>query len=149
MSDENPVVPTFPPPRAAAVDPFGLQSASTASTATGLGLTALGGAGSTIASALGLSGASAKVLTAGLSLQAVGHMSLSCAGLVLVGLGIVFNVMSLVVRRQLVQEYKNEYVAAKAASDAYRARVAEEQRAKAAEEQRAKQSGEQPPPPRY
>jgi hypothetical protein len=101
-------VPT-PPPRAAAVDPYGLQSASTASTATGLGLTAIGGTGGTIASALGLSGVSAKVLTAGLSLQAVGHVSLSCAGLVLIGLGIVLNVASLVIRRQLSQAYETEY----------------------------------------
>jgi len=122
------------------VDPHGLQTASTASTATGLGLTAVGGAG-TIASALGLSGASAKILTAGLSLQAVGHMSLSCAGLVLISLGIVLNVASLVVRRQLVQDYQNEDLAAKAALEAYQAQAAEERRAKRAEEQ--------PPPPRY
>src|SRR5262245_47528005 len=110
MPDETPVVPTWPPPKAAvAVDPFGLQTASTASTATGLGLAAVGGAGTTIASALGLSGASAKVLTAGLSLQAVGHMSLSCAGFVLIGLGIVLNVASLVIRRQLSEAYETEY----------------------------------------
>jgi hypothetical protein len=130
----------YPPPRSSSVDPFGLQTASTTSTATGLGLTALGGTGTTVASALGLSGSSVKVLTAGLSLQAVGNMSLACAGLMLIGLGIVLNVASLVIRRQVMQEYENGYVAAK---DAY------EQRVKAAEAQRAKAAGEQAPPPRY
>jgi hypothetical protein len=102
---------SYPPPRSASVDPFGLQTASTASTATGLGLTAIGGAGTTVASALGLSASSVKVLTAGLSLQAVGRMSLSCAGLVLIGLGIVLNIASLVIRRQQAQEFDNaDYV---------------------------------------
>lgn len=101
----------YPPPRSSSVDPFGLQTASTGATATGLGLTAIGGAGTTVASALGLSASSAKILTAGLSLQAVGHMSLSCAGLVLIGLGIVLNVASLVIRRQQAHEYDNaDYV---------------------------------------
>jgi hypothetical protein len=112
MSDENPVVPTWPPPKAAAVDPFGMQTGSTASTAVGTVLVAASGAGNTIASALGL-GTSAKVATAGLSLAAIGHESLFCAGLGMLGLGIVLNVASLVVRRQLLQEYENEYIKAR------------------------------------
>lgn len=135
-------VPSWPPPKSSAVDPYGMQTGSTAATATGAALLAVGEAGTTIASALGLSGASVKVLTAGISLQAIGNVSLTCAGFVLIGLGIVLNVASLVVRRQLVKDYENEYLAAKAA--------VEERRAKAAEERRAKKAEEQPPtPPKY
>ena len=136
MPDENPVVPSWPPPKAAAVDPNGLQTSSTASTSAGLLLTAAGGAGAPVASALGL-GTSAKVAAAGFSLATLGHGSL-CAGLGLIGLGIVLNVASLVVRRQLLREYENEYIKAR------------DERTRAAEDElRSKKSGEQtqkPPP---
>ena len=135
MSDPTPIE-VIPPPRSSAVDPYGLQTGSTTATGVGAGLIAASEAGSTIASALGLSASSAKVLTAGLSLSALGHVSLFSAGLVLIGLGIVLNVASLVVRRQLAGDYENEYRAAKAA---------EERRAKE-EEQRAKKAEKQPPP---
>lgn len=125
MPDETPVVPTWPPPRAASVDPYGMQTGSTAATATGAALLAIGEGTTTIASALGLSASSVKVLTAGLSLQAIGNVSLTCAGFVLIGLGIVLNLASLAVRRQLVKEYENEYLAAKMKLDEYRARTAE------------------------
>ena len=128
-------VPTWPPPRATAVDPYGMQTGSTASTAAGLLLTATGGSTS-VASALGL-GASVKMAAAGFSLATLGQGSL-CAGLVLIGLGIVLNVASLVVRRQRLRDYENEYVAAKAAKERYEK-----------EAERAKRSEEQPPSQRY
>jgi len=98
------------------VDPNGLQTGSTASTAIGLGLIATS-EGGTVASALGIGAASAKVATAGLSLATLGNVSLFSAGLVLVGLGIILNVISLVVRWQNAREdaaaladYKDDHV---------------------------------------
>ena len=82
------------------VDPGGLQSASTASTALGLGLIATSGSGDTVDSLLRLSPHPSEIVTAGLSMMSIGHMNLLTAGLVLVGLGIILNIASLVVRRQ-------------------------------------------------
>lgn len=98
------------------VDPNGLQTGSTASTAIGLGLIATS-EGGTVVSALGIGAASAKVATAGISLAALGNVSLFSAGLVLVGLGIILNVISLIVRWQYAREdaaaiagYKDDHV---------------------------------------
>jgi hypothetical protein len=91
------------------VDPNGLQTGSTASTAIGLGLIAASEGGSTVASALGLGAASAKLATAGFSLVALGNVSLFAAGLALVGLGIILNVISLVIRRQYAREAAAAY----------------------------------------
>jgi hypothetical protein len=104
---------SYPPPSAASTDPFGLQTASTASTSGGFVLVAAGEAGATVASALGLGAPSAKVLAAGLSLSALGQVSLFTAGLVLIGLGIVLNVASLVVRRQRARDSENDYMTAR------------------------------------
>jgi hypothetical protein len=82
------------------VDPGGRQSASTASTATGLALIAASGPGDTVASLLRLSTHPSDVVTAGLSMVSMGHISLFTAGLVLIGIGIILNIASLVVRWQ-------------------------------------------------
>jgi hypothetical protein len=100
------------------VDPNGLQTGGTGSTILGFGAVAASGTGgSTVASALGLGASSTKVVAAGLSLSALGQMSLFCAGLVLIGLGIVLNVMSLIVRWQRAREFAGymEMVEAEAA----------------------------------
>ncbi|HSS49233.1 MAG TPA: hypothetical protein VLX28_09815 [Thermoanaerobaculia bacterium] len=93
-------------------DPGGLQTAGTAATA--LGFVALVGsdAGDTVASALGLGAHSPQVVSAGISMASLGHLSLFSAGLLLVGVGIVLNIASLVLRRQAheyaVREYEKE-----------------------------------------
>jgi len=87
------------------VDPNGLQTASTASTALGFAALVGSGAGDTVASLMGWGTASTKVVAAGLSMLSVGRLSLFAVGLMLVGLGIALNIASLVVRQQLSQEY--------------------------------------------
>lgn len=82
------------------VDPNGLQSSSTVSTATGLGLIAASGNGETVATLLRLSTHPSEIMTAGLSMASLGRVSLFTAGLVLVALGIILNVASLVIRWQ-------------------------------------------------
>src|SRR5436309_14336646 len=91
--------PYYPP-----VDPGGLQTAGTA--ATGLGFIALvgSGAGTTVASALGLGAHAPQVLSAGISMASLGSLSLFSAGLMLVGVGIILNIASLVLRRQYSYE---------------------------------------------
>lgn len=94
------------------VDPGGLQTAGTGATA--LGFVALVGsdAGPTVASALGLGAHAPQVLSAGISMASLGSLNLFSAGLMLVGLGIVLNIASLVLRRQAhadaVREYEND-----------------------------------------
>lgn len=82
------------------VDPGGLQSASTASTTLGLGLVAASEPGDTVASLLRLSTHPTDIVTAGLSMVSIGRIGLFTAGLVLIGIGIILNIASLVVRRQ-------------------------------------------------
>src|SRR5436305_8097931 len=91
------------------VDPGGLQTASTAASA--LGFAALVGseAGSTVASALGLGAHAPQVLGAGISMASLGSLNLFSAGLLLVGLGIVLNIASLVLRRDAHAEAVREY----------------------------------------
>ena len=91
------------------VDPNGLQTGSTASTAVGLGLIATAEGGTTLGSALGIGAASAKVATAGFSLATLANVSLLSAGLVLVGLGIILNVISLIIRWQNAREAAADY----------------------------------------
>ncbi len=80
------------------VDPNGLQSSSTAATTLGFAALVGSGAGDDLASALGLGANSPDIFTAGFSFQSLGRMDLACVGLTLVGLGIVLNVASLIVR---------------------------------------------------
>jgi hypothetical protein len=82
------------------VDPGGLQSSSTVSTATGLALVAASSSGDTVDSLLRLGTHPMEVMTAGLSMASIGHMSAFTAGLVLIGIGILLNVSSLVIRWQ-------------------------------------------------
>jgi hypothetical protein len=89
---------TMPP--VSNIDPNGLQSSSTVSTAVGLGLVAASHPGDTMEGLLRLGTHPTEVLTAGLSLASVGHVSLLTAGLVLIAIGILLNVASLVIRRQ-------------------------------------------------
>src|SRR5436305_433534 len=89
---------TMPP--VSNVDPNGLQSSSTVSTATGLALIAASGNGETLSTLLRLSTHPSEVVTAGLSMVSLGRVSLFTAGLVLVALGIILNVASLVIRWQ-------------------------------------------------
>jgi hypothetical protein len=89
---------TMPP--VSNVDPNGLQSSSTVSTATGLALIAASGDGETVATLLRLSTHPSEIVTAGLSMVSLGRVSLFTAGLVLVALGIILNVASLVIRWQ-------------------------------------------------
>lgn len=91
---------TGPMPPVGNIDPGGLQTSSTASTAVGLGLVAASDPGDTVASLLRLATHPQEVVTAGISMASIGHCSLLTAGLVLIGLGIVLNVASLVIRRQ-------------------------------------------------
>jgi hypothetical protein len=88
------------------VDPGGLQSASTG--ASGLGFVALvgsgAGAGPTVGAALGLGAHASQAFSAGLSMASLGSVNLFSAGLLLVGLGIVLNIASLVLRRQYAAE---------------------------------------------
>jgi hypothetical protein len=82
------------------VDPGGLQSSSTVSTATGLALVAASSSGDTVDSLLRLGTHPMEVMTAGLSMASIGHMSAFTAGLVLIGIGIILNISSLVIRWQ-------------------------------------------------
>jgi hypothetical protein len=82
------------------VDPNGLQSSSTVSTATGLGLIAASSDGETLTTLLRLSTHPSEIMTAGLSMASLGRVSLFTAGLVLVALGIILNIASLVTRWQ-------------------------------------------------
>jgi hypothetical protein len=95
--------PYYPP-----VDPGGLQTASTGSTALGFVALVGSGAGTTVASALGL-GHAPQVLSAGISMASFGNLSLFSAGLLLVGLGVVLNITSLVLRRQAYADTVREY----------------------------------------
>lgn len=98
--------PYYPP-----VDPGGLQTASTGAAALGFAALVGSGAGDTVSSALGLGAHAPQVLSAGISMASLGNLSLFSAGLLLVGLGIVLNIASLVLRRQAhadaVREYEN------------------------------------------
>jgi hypothetical protein len=86
------------------VDPGGLQTASTGASALGFVALVGSGAGTTVASALGLGAHTPQVLGAGISMASLGSLNLFSAGLILVGLGIVLNIASLVLRRQYSQE---------------------------------------------
>jgi hypothetical protein len=86
------------------VDPNGLQSGGTGSAALGFVALAASGTGTTVAKALGLGSSTAKVLAAGISLSALGQMSLFGVGLVLVAVGILLNIMSLFVRWQRARD---------------------------------------------
>src|SRR5689334_8838664 len=79
-------------------DPGGLQSASTVSSAVGLGLVATSSSGDTVASLLRLATHPPEIMTAGLSLASLGRVSLFTAGLILIAIGILLNVASLVIR---------------------------------------------------
>ena len=89
---------TMPP--VSTIDPGGLQSASTVSSAVGLGLVATSNPGETVASLLRLATHPPEIMTAGLSLASIGRVSLLTAGLILIAIGILLNVASLVIRRQ-------------------------------------------------
>lgn len=89
---------TMPP--VSNIDPGGLQSSSTASTVLGFGLTAAASSGNTLEGLLRLGAHPMEVVTAGFSLASIGRVPLLTAGLVLIGLGIVLNIASLVIRRQ-------------------------------------------------
>jgi len=94
------------------IDPGGAQKASTAASALGFVALVGSGAGSDqVSSALGLGAHAPHVATAGLSL---GNLSLFCAGLVLVGAGIILNIISLELHRRARKEYQ-EYEARTAA----------------------------------
>src|SRR5258708_17315745 len=86
------------------IDPGGLQTASTGASALGFVALVGSGAGTTVASALGLGAHSPQVLGAGISLASLGSLNLFSAGLILVGLGIVLNIASLGLRRQSSQD---------------------------------------------
>ncbi|HEX3556589.1 MAG TPA: hypothetical protein VIA62_25480 [Thermoanaerobaculia bacterium] len=86
------------------VDPGGLQTASTGATALGFVALVGSGTGTTVAKALGLGAHVPQVLSAGISMASLGSLSLFSAGLMLVGLGIVLNIASLVLRRQYSYE---------------------------------------------
>lgn len=94
------------------VDPNGLQTSSTAATALGFGALVASGSGNgdDLASLLGLGANSPEIFTAGFSFQSLGRWDLATVGLALVGLGIVLNVASLILRwnrsRQTYFEHK-------------------------------------------
>ena len=92
--------PQYYPP----VDPGGAQKASTAASALGFVALVGSGAGATAQSALGLG--APQVATAGLSLASLGNLSLFCVGLVLVGAGILLNIVSLELHRRARKEYQ-------------------------------------------
>jgi hypothetical protein len=92
-----------PMPPVGNTDPGGgaaLQAGSTASSTGGLLLVATSHPGGTVDTLLRLGTHPMEVMTAGLSMATIGHVSLLTAGLVLIGLGIVLNIMSMVVRWQ-------------------------------------------------
>ncbi len=80
------------------VDPNGLQTSSTAATTLGFAALLGSGTGDDVASALGLGVNAPEIFTAGFSFQSLVRMDLATAGLALVGLGIILNVASLIVR---------------------------------------------------
>ena len=86
--------PYYPP-----VDPGGgknaTQKASTAASALGFVALVGSGAGDQAAAALGLGAHSPQILSAGFSLAGLGSSSLFTTGLLLVGLGILLNLISL------------------------------------------------------
>lgn len=92
---------TYYPP----IDPGGMQSAATAAVAVGTGFVAASDDGDTVASALGFLFPGPDVATAGFSFAAIGDVNLATAGLFLLGLGIVLNVASLVIRWQRGRMY--------------------------------------------
>jgi len=91
---------TGPMPPVGNTDPGGLQSSSTAASAVGLALVASSDPGDTVATLFRLATHPPEFMTAGFSLATIGHVSLLTAGLVLIGLGIILNVASLVIRWQ-------------------------------------------------
>lgn len=89
------------------IDPGGAQKASTAASALGFVALVGSGAGSDqVANALGLGAHGPQIATAGLSLASLGHVSLFCAGLVLVAAGIVLNFVSLELHRRARKEFQ-------------------------------------------
>lgn len=91
------------------IDPGGLQTASTAASALGFAALVGSGAGPTVASALGLGADAPQILSAGISMASLGSLSLFSSGLMLVGLGIILNIASLVLRREAHAEAVREY----------------------------------------
>lgn len=88
------------------IDPGGAQRASTTSSVLGFVAIIGSGAGSNIASALGLGAHGPQVATAGLSLASLSNPSLFCVGLVLVGAGILLNIVSLELHRRARKEHQ-------------------------------------------
>lgn len=96
---------TYYPP----VDPGGgYQKGSTAASALGFAALVGSGAGDKVASALGLGAPSPEIYTAGFSLASLGSLNLFTVGLVLVGIGIILNVLSMAARHQHHQEFMAE-----------------------------------------
>lgn len=79
------------------VDPNGLQKGSTVSAAAGFVALAASGGPEGMQS---LFSHSPHLATAGISLASLGHLDLFTVGLTLVGLAVVLNVVSLVIRQQ-------------------------------------------------
>jgi hypothetical protein len=84
------------------VDPNGLQAGSTVSAAAGF--VALAASGGPEGGMAALFSHSPHLATAGISLASLGHMDLFTVGLTLVGLAVVLNVASLVIRRQYARD---------------------------------------------
>jgi hypothetical protein len=84
------------------VDPNGLQTGSTVSAAAGF--VALAASGGPEGGAAALFSHSPHLATAGISLASLGHMDLFTVGLTLVGLAVVLNIASLVIRRQYARD---------------------------------------------
>jgi len=84
------------------VDPNGLQAGATVAGAAGF--VALVGSGGPDGPLNALFFHSPQVATAGLSLASLGHWDLFTVGLTLVGLSVVLNVASLVIRRQYARD---------------------------------------------
>jgi hypothetical protein len=99
------------------VDPGGLQTASTGAAALGFVALVGSGAGPTVASALGLGAHTPQVLSAGISMASLGSVNLFSAGLLLVGLGVILNIASLVLRRQAHADAVREYEKANTKAD--------------------------------
>jgi hypothetical protein len=88
------------------IDPGGAQKASTAASALGFVALVGSGTGTAMESALGLGAHAPQVATAGLSLVGLGNRSLFCVGLVLVGAGILLNIISLELHRRARKEFQ-------------------------------------------
>jgi len=84
------------------VDPNGLQTGSTVSAAAGF--VALVGSGGPEGGTAALFSHSPHLATAGISLASLGHLDLFTVGLTLVGLAVVLNIASLIIRRQYARE---------------------------------------------